>query len=118
MSEQIHLQNGIVVVKSRLLGSAGHTYSAWEPTKASAVSAYAHHTISHTMIERPEAQCYGQIGTEEPSAEAEALPRGPARIEAVTAHYREARERGYVAILSAFPEAAAGTRTLGRITVG
>ena len=106
------LVEGVLVRRSRLLGTNTLMFHAWAPIDGIMASPYS--TITH-MDER----WWGRLGTErELSAELEALPaRSQERWERVHAWHEQNYQRAYELIERAFPEAAAGRYSMGDITL-
>jgi hypothetical protein len=84
-------------------------YEAWEPSALMG---------PHATITSIDDKWYGRIGTRRPSAELEALPAGSEeRFRAVGKWYEDQYDDAYKLIVQAFPEAGAGRRSMGEITL-
>ena len=83
-------------------------YEAWEP---SAIMG------KHSTITSIDGQWYGRIGTRYLPPELERLPRGDERSRAVGKWHEDQYEEAYNLIIKAFPEAEAGRRSMGEITL-
>lgn len=84
-------------------------YDAWEPSALMG---------PHATITSIDDKWYGRIGTKRPPPELEALPRmSEERFRAVGKWYEDQYEEAYELIVQAFPEAKAGKRGIGEITL-
>ena len=88
-------------------------YEAWEPSARSRRL----EPVNHSTITTIEGQWYGRIGTRYLPPEIEALPRGDERYRAVGKWHEDQYEESYRLIIQAFPEAGAGKRSMGEITL-
>ena len=107
----IHETKGIgdkVIKKYSVATTDLVVYEAWEP---SAIMG------KHNTITSIDGEWYGRIGTRHLPPELEKLPPGPERITAVGKWHEDQYQEAYNLILRAFPEAQAGKRSMGEITL-
>lgn len=83
-------------------------YDAWEP---SAIMG------RHSTITTIEGRWYGRVGTRYLTPDVEALPPGDERSRVVGKWHEDQYEEAYRLIIQAFPEATAGKRSMGEITL-
>ncbi len=106
MATEIKRANGLVVTKTKILGSGRFVFDAYEPS-----SYFGKHSTLFTI----EGQCHGSVPSRRLPEEIDIIPVGSARWEALDA-FRSANEtEAYAAILAAFPEAAKGHLSMGHI---
>ena len=106
------MAGGILVRRSRLIGTNTLMFHGWAPINGVFDSPYS--TITHDHD-----RWWGRLGTERDlPTELEALPsRSHERWERVTAWHEENYQRAYQVIEQAFPQAAAGHHSMGDITL-
>jgi hypothetical protein len=106
------LLDGILVRRSRLLGTVTLMFHAWAPIDGITASPYS--TITHDKD-----RWWGRLGTERNlPAELEALPpRSQERWDRVHAWHEEQYQRAYQIIERAFPEAVDGHHSMGDVTL-
>lgn len=95
------LPDGTIVQRYRIIGTNETVYRAYRRTSG------AHHSIMYVG-----AACYGDVATERPPADVDALPaRSAERYAAVMKWYAGRYDEAYSLIFQAYPEAKAAGRT-------